>query len=151
METMGRDAGWITASAGLIKRQEEDAPHILLLPEIPLKRKDFLARVKHCVENIGYCVIVASEGLRDENNEYLAASSVVIDSFGHQQLGGVAPILAGIVKQEFGYKYHWAVPDYMQRAAKHLVSATDYEQAQAVGKAAVTFALQGKNAVMSCI
>ena len=151
METMGRDAGWITASAGLIKRQEEDAPHILLLPEIPLKRKDFLARVKHCVENIGCCVIVASEGLRDENNEYLAASSVVIDSFGHQQLGGVAPILAGIVKQELGYKYHWAVPDYMQRAAKHLVSAMDYEQAQAVGKAAVTFALQGKNAVMSCI
>lgn len=151
LETMGRDAGWIAAAAGLIKQHEKDAPHILLLPEIPLNRQEFLARVKFCVENIGYCFIVASEGVRDENKEYLAASSAVIDSFGHKQLGGVAPILTEMIKKEFGYKYHWAVPDYMQRASKHLVSTADYKQAAAVGKEAITLALRGNSSVMVSI
>ncbi len=148
LETMGRDAGWIAASAGLGKQNEFDSPQIILLPEYAFDKDAFLQRVKTCVEKIGYCFVVASEGVKDQNNNYLAASSLVIDSFGHQQLGGVSPILANMIKQEFGYKYHWAVPDYLQRASKHIVSETDYLQAEAVGKQAVALAMTGEREVM---
>ena len=151
LETMGRDTGWLAGATSLIKRRKEDPPHLILLPEYPLRKRDLLNKVNQYVKRLGYCVIVASEGLRDETGDYLSASNVVIDDFGHHQLGGAAPILAGMIKKELGYKYHWAVPDYMQRAAKHLVSRVDYEQAAAVGEQGVHYAVAGEDSIMTCI
>ena len=150
LEVMGRHAGWIAAAAGLAGKNPHEAPHIILFPEIAFNREAFLARVDQCVKTYGYCVIVASEGAQYEDGHFLADAGVK-DAFGHTQLGGVAPTLANMVKQALGYKYHWAVADYLQRAARHIASATDVEQAYAMGKAAVEFAVQGKNAVMPII
>ncbi|MBD3657835.1 MULTISPECIES: 6-phosphofructokinase [Marinobacter] len=150
LEVMGRHAGWIAASAGLASKSEAEPPHIILFPEIPFRREAFLERVDFCVKNYGYCVIVASEGAQHEDGRFLADTGNK-DAFGHTQLGGVAPTLANMVKQALGYKYHWAVADYLQRAARHIASATDVEQAYAVGKAAVEMALSGKQAVMPII
>ncbi len=150
MEVMGRHAGWIAASSGLAAEQKGDAPHIILFPEIAFDQKAFLSRVKDCVEQYGFCVICVSEGARYEDGTFLADAGSV-DAFGHKQLGGVAPVIANMVKQEHGYKYHWAVADYLQRAARHIASKTDVDHAYAMGKAAVQFALQGKTAVMPTI
>ncbi len=150
MEVMGRHAGWIAGAAGLATEQEGDAPHIILFPEIAFNREKFLRKVKHCVKKYGYCAIVVSEGAKHKDGRFLADAGGK-DAFGHVQLGGVAPFVANMVKDELGYKYHWAVADYLQRAARHIASKTDVEQAYAVGKAAVEFALQGKNAVMPTI
>lgn len=150
MEVMGRHAGWIAAAGGLAASSPDQAPHIILFPEVPFSAETFCARVKQCVTKYGYCAIVASEGVRDDNGVFLAASETK-DAFGHTQLGGVAPKLASIIQQQLGYKYHWAVCDYLQRAARHLASQTDLDQAYATGKAAVEFALAGKNAVMPII
>ena len=150
MEVMGRHAGWIAASSGLAGEKEGDAPHIILFPEIPFEQKQFLNRVKRCVENYGYCVICVSEGAQFADGKFIAESGGT-DAFGHKQLGGVAPVIANMVKEKHGYKYHWAVADYLQRAARHIASKTDVDQAYAVGKAAVQFALQGKTAIMPTI
>lgn len=150
MEVMGRHAGWIAGAAGLAAEQEGDAPHIILFPEIPFERDLFLAKVKTCVEKYGYCAIVVSEGAKYADGRFLADAGGK-DAFGHTQLGGVAPFVANMVKDALGYKYHWAVADYLQRAARHIASGTDVEQAYAVGRAAVEFALKGKNAVMPTI
>ncbi|MBU2099169.1 MAG: 6-phosphofructokinase [Gammaproteobacteria bacterium] len=150
MEVMGRHAGWIAGAAGLAAEQEGDAPHIIVFPEIAFDQKKFLKKVKDCVQRYGYCAIVVSEGAHYKNGQFLADAGGK-DAFGHTQLGGVAPFLANMIKQELGYKYHWAVADYLQRAARHIASATDVEQAYAMGKAAVEFALAGKNAVMPTI
>lgn len=150
LEAMGRHAGWIAAAGGLAAEREGDAPHIILFPEIAFNRERFLARVKRCVKRYGYCVIVASEGTQYKDGTFLADSGTK-DAFGHAQLGGLAPTLAEMVKTEHGYKYHWAVADYLQRSARHIASTTDVEQAYAVGAAAVKFALQGKNAIMPTI
>ena len=150
LEAMGRHAGWIAAAGGLAAEQEGDAPHIILFPEIAFNREKFLKRVQRCVKRYGYCVIVASEGAQYADGSFLADSGVR-DAFGHAQLGGVAPSLAEMVKSELGYKYHWAVADYLQRSARHIASSTDVEQAYAVGAAAVDMALAGKNAVMATI
>ena len=150
LEVMGRHAGWIAAAGALAAEEAGDPPHIILMPEVPFVEKDFLARVDATVKEKGYCVIVASEGTQDANGEMIAASAHT-DAFGHKQLGGVAPTLAELVKAKLGYKYHWALADYLQRAARHIASATDVEQAYATGRAAVELALQGKNAVMVSI
>ncbi|MBN7795769.1 6-phosphofructokinase [Parahaliea mediterranea] len=150
LEVMGRHAGWIAAAAGLAVEQEGDAPHIILFPEVAFNREKFLARVKRTVKKYGFCVIVASEGTQYKDGTFLTDSGVV-DAFGHQQLGGLAPSLAEMVKSELGYKYHWAVADYLQRSARHIASQTDLDQAYAVGRAAVEFAVAGKNAVMPAI
>ena len=150
MEVMGRHAGWIAGAAGLAAEQEGDAPHIIIFPEIPFDKDAFLAKIKVCVEKYGYCAIVVSEGAHYEDGSFLADQGTT-DAFGHAQLGGVAPALANMVKEALGYKYHWAVSDYLQRAARHIASATDVEQAYAMGKAAVEFALAGKNAVMPTV
>ena len=150
MEVMGRHAGWIAAAAGLAKDQPDDAPHVILFPEIAFDQKAFLKKVDDTVKKVGYCVIVVSEGARTADGTFLADAGST-DAFGHKQLGGVAPVLAQMVKNELGYKYHWAVSDYLQRAARHIASATDVEQAYAVGRAAVEFAVAGKNAVMPTI
>jgi ATP-dependent phosphofructokinase / diphosphate-dependent phosphofructokinase len=150
LEVMGRHAGWIAAAAGLAAEQEGDAPHIILFPEVAFDRKRFLARVKRTVKRYGHCVIVASEGTQDAEGRFLSESGLT-DAFGHSQLGGLAPALADMVKSELGYKNHWAVADYLQRSARHIASQTDVDQAYAVGKAAVEFALQGKTAIMPAI
>jgi 6-phosphofructokinase len=150
LEAMGRHAGWIAAAGGLAAEKEGDAPHIILFPEIAFNREKFLARVKRCVKRYGYCVIVASEGAQYADGTFLAGGGLK-DSFGHTQLGGLAPSLAEMIKSELGYKYHWAVADYLQRSARHIASAVDVEQAYAVGVAAVEKALEGKNAIMPCI
>ena len=150
MEVMGRHAGWIAASSGLAHDKNNSAPHSILLPEEPLYKAKFLKRVKETIKKHGFCVIVVSEGARFKNGEFIADAGTV-DSFGHKQLGGVAPTIAGMIKDNLGYKYHWAVSDYLQRAARHISSKTDLDQAYAVGKAAVRFALSGENAVMPII
>ena len=151
MEVMGRHAGWLAAATGLAARQKGDPPHIILFPEIALDQQSFLKKVKQTVSNEGYCVIVASEGVKYADGSFVSASSTVVDSFGHHQLGGVAPALCTMIKQELGYKYHYAVVDYLQRSARHIASRVDVEQAYAVGKAAVELAVTGKNAVMPAI
>lgn len=150
MEVMGRHAGWIAGAAGLAAEQEGDAPHIILFPEIAFDREKFLKKVKSCVKKFGYCAIVVSEGVQNADGSFLAEAGGK-DAFGHAQLGGVAPFIAEMIKSELGYKYHWAVADYLQRAARHIASATDVEQAYAVGAAAVEFALAGRTAVMPAI
>ncbi|MBL1261992.1 MAG: 6-phosphofructokinase [Thiotrichaceae bacterium] len=150
MEVMGRHAGWIAAAGGLAAENKGDAPHIILFPELRFNQAKFLAKVKECVKKYGYCAIVVSEGVRHSTGQFLAESGTK-DAFGHAQLGGAAPVVAELIKSKLGYKYHWAVADYLQRAARHIASKTDVEQAYAVGKAAVEFALAGKNAVMTTI
>ena len=150
LEVMGRHAGWIAAASGLAAEGEGDAPHIILFPEVAFNREKFLKRVEDTVKNRGYCVIVASEGTQYEDGSFLAESGLK-DAFGHSQLGGLAPTLAQMVKDELGHKYHWAVADYLQRSARHIASLTDVKQAYDLGEAAVELALQGKNAIMPCI
>ncbi|WP_111414220.1 6-phosphofructokinase [Billgrantia lactosivorans] len=150
LEVMGRHAGWIAAAGALAGEGEGQPPHLVIFPEVPFERGKVMARVEECVQKYGYCVIVVSEGARYEDGTFLADSGNT-DAFGHRQLGGVAPTLAGMVKQDLGYKYHWAVADYLQRAARHLASRTDVEQAYAVGQQAVELAIAGKNAMMPAI
>ncbi|MBU6951889.1 MULTISPECIES: 6-phosphofructokinase [unclassified Hahella] len=150
MEVMGRHAGWIAAAAGLAQREEGGAPQIILFPETPFDKASFLRRVDEVVKRDGFCAIVVSEGAQYADGRFLSDAGVT-DAFGHTQLGGVAPFIANMIKSELGYKYHWAVADYLQRSARHISSATDLDQAYAVGKAAVDLALAGKNAVMPVI
>ena len=148
LEVMGRHAGWIAAAGGLI--EDYGIPVLLLLPEIEFEQERFVAAVKHKVESHGYCTVVVSEGARYADGRFLAEQGTC-DSFGHAQLDGAAPVVAEIIRQSLGYKYHWAVADYLQRSARHLASATDLEQAYALGKAGVEMALAGKNSIMPTI
>jgi 6-phosphofructokinase len=150
LEVMGRHAGWIAAAGGLAGQGRGDAPHIILFPEIPFDAQKFLQRVKQCVTDYEYCVVVVSEGAAYKDGRFLADAGTT-DAFGHKQLGGVAETVARMVKSELGYKYHYAIADYLQRSARHIASKTDVEQAYAVGKAAVEMALKGENAVMPAI
>ena len=150
MEVMGRHAGWIAAAGGLAADRDNDIPVVILFPEIPLDQDGFLARVRDSVARYDYCSVVVSEGARWPDGRFLAEQGTT-DAFGHAQLGGAAPLVANLVKQQLGYKYHWAVADYLQRAARHIASKTDVEQAYSLGRAAVEFALAGHNAIMPVI
>jgi 6-phosphofructokinase 1 len=150
LEVMGRHAGWMAAAGGLAGEKAGDAPHVILFPEVTFDREKFLAKVKFCVEKYGYCVVVVSEGVRGPDGKFLAEAGTK-DAFGHAQLGGVGPVVAQMTQEAFGYKFHWAVADYLQRSARHIASKVDVDQAYAVGKAAVELALKGKNAVMPVI
>lgn len=150
LEVMGRHAGWIAAASGLASEKPDEPPHIILFPEIPFEEQAFYQRVKDCVQNFGYCAIVVSEGVKNKEGVFLSDAGTK-DAFGHVQLGGVAPRIAELIKQNLGYKYHWAVSDYLQRSARHIASLIDVEQAYALGKAAIQCALQGKNAIMPII
>jgi 6-phosphofructokinase 1 len=150
LEAMGRHAGWIAAAGGLAAEKKGDAPHIILFPEIAFEREKFLDKVRRTVNQHGFCVIVASEGAQYADGTFLAESGLK-DAFGHSQLGGLAPNLAQMINNELGYKYHWAVADYLQRSARHIASQTDVDQAYALGKVAVELALAGRNAIMPCI
>ena len=149
-EVMGRHAGWIAAASGLAGRREGDAPHVILFPEVAFDRERFLERVRRCVVDYGHCVVVVSEGAAYPDGRFLADAGTK-DAFGHTQLGGVGPVVADMIRQAHGYKYHWAVADYLQRSARHLASKIDVEQAYAVGRAAVELAMKGLNAVMPII
>ncbi|MGH8363771.1 MAG: 6-phosphofructokinase, partial [Gammaproteobacteria bacterium] len=150
MEVMGRHTGWIAAAGGLAQERTRGALPIILFPEIPFAQPAFLKKVSDSVKQDGYCVIVVSEGVRNAEGKFLAEAGSQ-DAFGHSQLGGVAPFIANLVRENLNYKYHWAVADYLQRSARHIASRTDVDQAYAVGKAAVEFALKGHNAVMPSI
>ncbi len=150
LEVMGRHAGWIAAAGGLASDKDCEIPIVILFPEITFNKKKFLAKVKKCVNEFGYCSVVVSEGVKDAKGNFLADQGLR-DAFGHAQLGGVAPVVANIVKDGLGLKYHWSVADYLQRSARHVASKTDVDQAYALGKAAVEFAVKGHNAVMPTI
>jgi 6-phosphofructokinase 1 len=150
MEVMGRHAGWIAAAAGLAQVDDDDAPHLIVFPEIAFDAEQFIAKVDATVKRVGYCAIVVSEGAHYADGTFLAEAGTK-DAFGHAQLGGVAPMVADLIRARLNLKYHWAVSDYLQRAARHIASKTDVEQAYAVGRAAVEFAVKGKNAVMPII
>lgn len=150
LEVMGRHAGWIAAAGGLAGNGLADPPHLILFPEIPFDRELFLRKVDQTVKSLGYCVIVASEGTRYKNGNFLADAGSK-DAFGHVQLGGVGAILSKMVADEFGYKYHFAIADYLQRSARHIASQTDLDQAYAVGEAAVNAAVEGESGVMVVI
>jgi len=150
LEVMGRHAGWIAAAGGLAQQKRGDPPHVILFPELPLDEEALLKKVDKAVKTHGYCSIVVSEGVRDKEGRFLADSGRR-DAFGHAQLGGVAPVVAGMITDALGYKNHWAVSDYLQRSARHIASKNDTEQAYAMGKAAVELALQGKTGVMPIV
>jgi len=150
LEVMGRHAGWIAAAGGLAGEKPGDPPQVILFPEIAFDQPAFLAKVKASVEKNGYCVVVVSEGVKNPDGKFLAEAGTR-DAFGHAQLGGVGPVIANLIKDQLGYKFHWAVADYLQRAARHIASKTDVEQAYAVGRAAVDYAVKGMNAVMPAI
>jgi len=150
LEVMGRHAGWIAAAAGLASENPNYPPHLILFPEVSFHESEFCTRVKEAIAKNGYCVVVASEGIRKTDGSFLSESGLK-DAFGHAQLGGVAPKLAAIIKQNLNLKYHWAVSDYLQRSARHIASTVDVTQAYDLGKSAVQLALSGKNAVMPII
>ena len=150
LEVMGRHAGWTTAACALAAEHEGDAPHILLLPEVAFDEERFLTKVEEALERHGQCVIAVSEGVKGPDGEFLSALGLK-DSFGHAQLGGVAPVITNLISTKLGCKCHWAVPDYLLRSARHIASETDLQQAYAVGRAAVEFAIAGRNAVMPAI
>ena len=150
LEVMGRHAGWMAASSALARTEKEDPPHIILMPEVDFNQKVFLSSVKQCVKENGFCVVVASEGIKNSKGKFLAESDTK-DAFGHAQLGGVAPYLAGLISEKLKLKNHWAVPDYLQRSARHISSKTDLLQAEAVGVHAIKYAIKGMNGVMPII
>jgi len=150
LEVMGRHAGWPTAACMLAAEQEGDAPHVLLLPEVAFNEGRFLAKVEEALERYGHCVVAVSEGVKEPDGEFLSASGFK-DAFGHAQLGGIAPLITSLISAKLGCRCHWAVPDYLQRSARHIASETDVQQAYAVGRAAVEFAIAGRSAVMPAI
>jgi ATP-dependent phosphofructokinase / diphosphate-dependent phosphofructokinase len=150
LEVMGRHAGWTAAAGGLAAEKDGDGPQVILFPEIVFDEAKFLAKVDATVKKVGWCTIVASEGLHAPSGEFLSEAGGK-DAFGHAQLGGLAPLLANIIKEKLGLKYHWAVADYLMRAARHIASKTDLEQSYAVGKHAVELAIAGKSGVMASI
>ena len=150
-EVMGRNSGWIAAASGLAGNNSQQPPHLILFPEIPFDPSRFLVAVHNCVDRYGFCVIVASEGVRDQDGKLIAGDGQSVDAFGHTQLGGCAIALAKLIKSELGIKYHFAIADYLQRAARHLASQVDIAQAQAVGQAAVQMAIEGESGVMVTI
>jgi len=150
LEVMGRHAGWIAAAGGLASNKDHEVPIIILFPEVTFDQEKFLAKTDHYVKEYGYCTVVVSEGVKGADGKFLSDQGLR-DAFGHAQLGGVAPVIANIVKNGLGLKYHWGVADYLQRAARHIASGTDVEQAYAMGKAAVEYAITGHNSVMPTI
>ena len=150
LEVMGRHAGWIAAAGGLASTKNSPLPLVILFPEITFNRKKFIKKVQEKVKKFGYCSIVVSEGVKGSNGQFLSDQGLK-DAFGHAQLGGVAPVIANLIKEDLGFKYHWSVADYLQRAARHIASQVDVDQAYALGASAVKLAIEGQNAVMPTI
>ncbi len=150
VEVMGRNAGWIAAGTTIAKRrnQAEDAPHIILLPEVAFDANYFIAQVQECLKKNKYCVVVASEGLVDGNGNYVASNESK-DSFGHSQLGGVGEYLQGLVEENLaGVNARSCKLGHAQRAASHCSSLTDSNEAFLCGQAAVKAAVKGESGKM---
>ncbi len=150
LEVMGRHAGWIAAAGAMASTREHEIPIVVLFPEVEFNQEKFLKAVDDKVKKFGYCSVVVSEGVHWPDGKFLAETGLK-DAFGHSQLGGAAPVVANMIQAGLGYKYHWGVADYMQRAARHIASKSDVDQAYATGKAAVEFAIKGHNSVMPAI
>jgi 6-phosphofructokinase 1 len=150
LEVMGRHAGWIAAAGAMASSKDCELPIVVLFPEVLFDQKKFLAKVQSLVKKFGYCTVVVSEGCHWPDGKFLAEQGTR-DAFGHAQLGGAAPVVANMIKEALGYKFHWGVADYLQRAARHIASKSDVDQAYAMGKAAVEFALKGHNSVMPTV
>ena len=150
LEVMGRHAGWIAAAGAMAATEDYDLPIIVLFPEVKFRQAKFLKAVKEKVQEYGYVTVVVSEGAHWPDGRFLAEQGTR-DAFGHAQLGGAAPVVAQMINEKWGYKFHWAVADYLQRASRHIASKSDVEQAYALGKAGVELALAGKNSVMPTI
>jgi 6-phosphofructokinase 1 len=150
LEVMGRHAGWIAAAGAMASTKDQELPIVVLFPEVLFDQKKFLAKVNGLVKKFGFCTVVVSEGCHWPDGKFLAEQGTR-DAFGHAQLGGAAPVVANMIKEALGYKFHWGVADYMQRAARHIASKSDVDQAYAMGKAAVEFALKGHNSVMPTV
>jgi ATP-dependent phosphofructokinase / diphosphate-dependent phosphofructokinase len=150
LEVMGRHAGWIAAAGAMASTKGQELPIVVLFPEVAFNKEKFLAKVNSLVKKFGYCTVVVSEGVHDAEGKFLADQGLK-DAFGHSQLGGVAPVVANIIREGLGLKYHWGVADYLQRAARHIAAKADVDQAYATGKAAVELALKGHNSVMPTI
>ena len=150
LEVMGRHAGWIAAAGGLASTEDTEIPIVILFPEVSFNKEKFLSTVDANVKKFGYCTVVVSEGVKNPDGKFLADQGLK-DAFGHAQLGGVAPVVASILKEGLGLKYHWGVADYLQRAARHIASKNDVDQAYAMGKAAIELAVKGKNSVMPTV
>jgi 6-phosphofructokinase 1 len=150
LEVMGRHAGWIAAAGAMASTKDTELPIVVLFPEVLFDQKKFLAKVQGLVKKFGFCTVVVSEGCHWPDGKFLAEQGTR-DAFGHAQLGGAAPVVANMIKDALGYKFHWGVADYMQRAARHIASKSDVDQAYAMGKAAVEFALKGHNSVMPTV
>jgi 6-phosphofructokinase 1 len=150
LEVMGRHAGWIAAAGAMASNADQELPIVVLFPEVLFDQKKFLAKVDGLVKKFGYCTVVVSEGCHWPDGKFLAEQGTR-DAFGHAQLGGAAPVVANMIKEALGHKFHWGVADYLQRAARHIASKNDVDQAYAMGKAAVEFALKGHNSVMPTV
>jgi 6-phosphofructokinase 1 len=150
LEVMGRHAGWIAAAGAMASTKDTELPIVVLFPEVLFDQKKFLAKVQSFVKKFGFCTVVVSEGCHWPDGKFLAEQGTR-DAFGHAQLGGAAPVVANMIKDALGYKFHWGVADYMQRAARHIASKSDVDQAYAMGRAAVEFALKGHNSVMPTV
>jgi len=150
LEVMGRHAGWIAAAGAMASTPDHEIPIVVLFPEVEFDQKKFLSSVDEKVKKFGYCSVVVSEGVHWPDGRFLAETGLK-DAFGHSQLGGAAPVVANMIQDGLGYKYHWGVADYMQRAARHIASKSDVDQAYATGKAAVEYAVKGHNSVMPAI
>ena len=150
IEVMGRHAGWIAAAGAMASTPDHEIPIVVLFPEVEFDQKKFLSSVDEKVKQFGYCSVVVSEGVHWPDGRFLAETGLK-DAFGHSQLGGAAPVVANMIQDGLGYKYHWGVADYMQRAARHIASKSDVDQAYATGKAAVEYAVKGHNSVMPAI
>jgi 6-phosphofructokinase 1 len=150
LEVMGRHAGWIAAAGGMAANKNMDLPILILFPEIAFDKAKFVGRVEAMIKKFGYCTVVVSEGVKGADGKFLSDQGLR-DAFGHAQLGGVAPVIANMVREELNVKFHWAVADYLQRAARHIASKSDVAQAYATGKAAVELAIKGRNSVMPAI
>lgn len=148
IEVMGRSAGWIAAGTVLAKRKPSDAPHIILLPEIPFDEAAFLAKVQATVAEHRYCIVVVGEGLKNAQGEEIGADKTRLDSFGHPVLSGAADRLAEIVQGRVSLKTRTVKLGYTQRAAAHFASETDVQEAFACGEAAVRAAVSGQSGQM---
>jgi len=150
LEVMGRNAGWIAAGTALAKRCEEDAPHIILLPEVPFDEERFKARVRHYLDTIKRCVIVVSEGTKNPDGSYIAEQKgeFAKDAFGHTQLGGAANYIKSLVERELKVKARFAIPSTIQRTGMHFASLTDSQEAYLAGQTAVRLAVAGQSGKM---
>ena len=148
VEIMGRDAGWLTAASALARNEYNTAPHLIYLPEVPFDKEQFLNDIREKLKALNNVIVAVSEGIRDEKGEYITASHAAFDQFGHQQLSGAGKALEFLVKENIGVKVRSVEVNVLQRCAAHMASATDLDEAFALGEKAVSLSEEGITAAM---